>query len=280
MSAIQITKEDFQLVCPSATMPDDGMIRQIALYFIEAARVVASIVSPALMLMAENVTLSEKTTDEDVALGKEIRKFIAVKAYMLALPHLDLVLTATGFGVVSNQNVAPASADRVERLRRSLTAQLCECLDNLREMIRHREDLPEKYRWFFRQSLFWSGEHARLFGNPDATTEDLTRHRAEISDGEVNLRHLISREMFAYLTDAVANGRETLTEKTCISLCRNFVVACAKRDESQLLHRNELIAFLDENIGDFQVYERSSAYKANHFKPYQNEKDDPCFFFG
>lgn len=36
------------------------------------------------------------------------------------VPSLDLVLTPNGFGIVSNQNVAPASRDRVARLIASL----------------------------------------------------------------------------------------------------------------------------------------------------------------
>lgn len=41
---------------------------------------------------------------------------ISHHALLLAIPRLDLFLTPNGFGVVSNQNVAPASKERVERL--------------------------------------------------------------------------------------------------------------------------------------------------------------------
>ena len=43
-------------------------------------------------------------------------KLIASEALRRAIPSLDLVLTPNGFGVVSNQNVAPASKERVDRL--------------------------------------------------------------------------------------------------------------------------------------------------------------------
>ena len=36
------------------------------------------------------------------------------------VPQLDLILTPNGFGIVSNQNVVPASKERIERLTRSL----------------------------------------------------------------------------------------------------------------------------------------------------------------
>jgi len=45
------------------------------------------------------------------------RRVISLAAYYEVIPFLDLVHTPTGFGVVSNNNVAPASKDRVAALR-------------------------------------------------------------------------------------------------------------------------------------------------------------------
>ena len=47
-------------------------------------------------------------------------KVITCHALSLAVPSLDLVLTANGFGIVNTGNIAPASKDRVERLMASL----------------------------------------------------------------------------------------------------------------------------------------------------------------
>lgn len=49
------------------------------------------------------------------------RSIVAADAFARAVPSLDLVLTPNGFGIVSTQNVAPASKERVERLIRSLS---------------------------------------------------------------------------------------------------------------------------------------------------------------
>ena len=40
-------------------------------------------------------------------------KLIVTEALRRAIPSLDVVLTPNGFGVVSNQNIAPASKERV-----------------------------------------------------------------------------------------------------------------------------------------------------------------------
>lgn len=49
-----------------------------------------------------------------------IKKIIVIDAFLNAVPSLDIVLTPNGFGIVSNQNIAPASKERVERLMDSL----------------------------------------------------------------------------------------------------------------------------------------------------------------
>lgn len=43
-------------------------------------------------------------------------RIVALKAFALAIPSLDLVVTPTGFGIVSTESIAPASKDRIERL--------------------------------------------------------------------------------------------------------------------------------------------------------------------
>lgn len=63
-------------------------------------------------LSSENF-LSEK--HNDFAL-----KILVVKAFADALPSLDLVVTPTGLGIVSTDNLAPASKERVDRLVSSL----------------------------------------------------------------------------------------------------------------------------------------------------------------
>lgn len=54
------------------------------------------------------------------ALGGLVNRIVATEALANALPALDLVLTTNGLGVVSNQNIAPASKERTERLLASL----------------------------------------------------------------------------------------------------------------------------------------------------------------
>ena len=52
-----------------------------------------------------------------------LEKLVACHAYMTAIPSLDLVLTPNGFGIVSNQTIAPASRERVSALILSIESQ-------------------------------------------------------------------------------------------------------------------------------------------------------------
>ena len=58
--------------------------------------------------------------EDDEPLKMTACSVVAHEALMRAVPSLDLVLTPNGFGIVSNQNVAPASRDLVVRLVNSL----------------------------------------------------------------------------------------------------------------------------------------------------------------
>ena len=43
-----------------------------------------------------------------------VSRLVVNQAFLAAVPSLDLVLTPNGFGIVSNQNIAPASKERID----------------------------------------------------------------------------------------------------------------------------------------------------------------------
>lgn len=69
--------------------------------------------------MAQNICEASWISNEygTQLLGEAV---IVNHALYHAIPALDLVLTPNGFGIVNNQNVVPASKERVESLRMSL----------------------------------------------------------------------------------------------------------------------------------------------------------------
>ena len=89
------------------------------------------------------------------ALRKPLEKVIASHAFMNAIPSLDLVLTPNGFGIVSNQNIAPASKERVERLRDSLEAERDRNLENMVLRLASRDDWQQSSQGkYFAATMF------------------------------------------------------------------------------------------------------------------------------
>lgn len=56
------------------------------------------------------------TEDDSSQLLHHCRMAVAADAMLHAVPQLDLILTPNGFGIVNNQNIVPASKERVDRL--------------------------------------------------------------------------------------------------------------------------------------------------------------------
>ena len=89
--------------------------------------------SPYVDVMLRAVEGREVNTSDDMpeTLRSVVERYVCLAAARKAVPQLDLILTANGFGVVSNQNVAPASRERVNALIEQLRIDESEAFDML-----------------------------------------------------------------------------------------------------------------------------------------------------
>lgn len=94
---------------------------------------------------------------------QQVAMLITAEAMRLAIPSLDVVLTPNGFGIVSNQNVVPASKERVERLINSMRSMRDLYIEYLLYSLSAREDwLQTKQRDWFCQTLLQSPRDAEV----------------------------------------------------------------------------------------------------------------------
>ena len=82
-----------------------------------------------------------RTYSDSTPLLHYCRIITAAEAMLHAVPQLDLILTPNGFGIVSNQNVIPASKERIERLLLSLEKQRDDALAVILTL------LPDAHHW-------------------------------------------------------------------------------------------------------------------------------------
>ena len=82
-----------------------------------------------------------RTYSDNTPLLHYCRIITTAEAMLHAIPQLDLILTPNGFGIVSNQNIAPASKERIERLLLSLEKLRDDTLQIILSM------LPDAHHW-------------------------------------------------------------------------------------------------------------------------------------
>lgn len=270
-----ITREEFEAFVPSAVMPDDTLFDRISDYMEQGVDVVQSI-------LGESFDYPEEMTGE-VALLRLCNRLACLEAYHRAIPHLDLVLTENGFGVVSNQNVAPASADRVRRLQQRVQDSRDDAIDDLIDCLRDNDSWNSTtVALGFFGSLVWNAHRQLpLLGVMDGHRTKLMELRPKINGAEEILKQKMSAPLFYELCSAIRLHEETDTQKTAIHQARLFISAHIAGDgRLARLHLAKLVEFLESHLDSLATYAASTAHEANSFTNYENQKDDPCYFFG
>ncbi len=163
-------------------MPSEGLVNRASQRFEDARRLLITNLVPLELFerIEDCIDLDTPPDTPEQELWQAIKRFVIAHAYASTIPHIDLVLTATGFGVVSNANLAPASSDRVERLLLSVRNQAMmffeEVLSQLRcfDLWRH-SPLALSFR-----SLFWHSRFLAKFGVPSPDIVLLKEYRPKI----------------------------------------------------------------------------------------------------
>lgn len=255
---------------PSAVMPTDELFERISDYVAQGEEYARHIMGPL-------------WGAADPSLDTVKNRVVCLHAYDLALPHLDIVLTETGFGVVNNQNVAPASADRVNRLRQRVRDSRDDAVDDLLDGCRCQSGWAA---WATTigvfDSLVWNAhEQMPVMGIVDAHRTRLVELRPKISAAEEILKQRISDALHAELCEAIMDNDATTVQHIVINKALIFIGAHLSGDFRVAgFHLDKLVAFLEQHLDDFDTYASSSAHEANTFTHYENKKDDPCYFFG
>ena len=155
--AITFSQEIFEKICSSATNSTAEVYDMIAPHLDDTLQ---SINCVLLGDMADKL-------DTVPGLEQAVTKLVCLRTYQEQIPQLDLVLTPTGFGVVSNQNLAPASADRVKNLLLQVTNAVlrphprtgpAQCIHQRR--VCHGRLHVQVHRLLHRKELAGSKEHA------------------------------------------------------------------------------------------------------------------------
>lgn len=235
------------------------------------------------------------------------RRAVYATAAYNALPTLDLVATPNGFGVVSNQNIAPASKERVAAFRESLRQYKSDCKDQCLERYYQAaiegfadqkklvwtggQFAPDVYQipddTILRSGVIYSATVARDNGitMPDGQPvyeEELRRLEYKLAAADVKIRKLISGRQFYYEMGAGRFG-----EKLDLMLRRLAAMYVMQADRRAVKdYENEILDFMEEDPEGTTAAERYQYYHASAQRElrknpvrYENRKEDPTYFF-
>lgn len=232
------------------------------------------------------------------------RRAVYATAAYNALPTLDLVATPNGFGVVSNQNIAPASKERVAAFRESLRQYKSDCKDQCLERyyqeatsqttdqktgnghggFEYVQISPDE---ILRSGVIYSATVARENGitMPDGQPvyeEEMRRLEYKLAAADVKIRKLISGKQFDYEMGAGRFG-----EKLDLMLRRLAAMYVMQADRRAVKdYENEILDFMEEPNNGTPAAQRYQYYHASAQRElrqnpvrYENRKEDATYFF-
>ena len=271
---IQISKDDFEQSILVATSSHSEVFESVEPHLKESYQRISK------QILGE---VGEKALETSDDLREAVIKAVCLDAFLGVVRHLDLVLTPTGFGVVANNEVTPASAARVEALIEQCHIALIVDQDTVMALL---TDVPG---WGSTlqakqgiQTVLWSIEgYCYLTRQTSMTSKDWMSKLAAMQESDATLRKLVSDEQMddiMCLVRGVREGNEfegslRLMLSRCLIMLANDMLSAYSNERARLLR------YLDAHLDKFPIYADSSAYKANHFKEYQNGKEKPAFIF-
>lgn len=222
---------------------------------------------------------------EEHPLLRACRAAVAHHALADAIPSLDLVQTVNGFAVVSNQNLAPASRDRVDRLIAAHRSQRDTAISALIPL------LADAHAWrgspqceFFRATLFQPKHIITLspISTPHSSLWDKYRelHPAIVNAEATLAARYISHELMQRLRDETLGFSKlsTLDSRLCEALRGHIAdIVCDRplRDEALC----DIVEYIRNRPDTFPEWHRSDT--ARLFSPpvFRNCKDAKGYWF-
>ena len=284
---MNITQEIFESYCPAFRDPLGETYNNVRPYIEAATAELHERFAPGAHL-------------DDVKDAAEA--FVCHSASYEAIPALDLIATPNGFAVVNNQNLAPASKERVAALREAYRQSKSRYTSGLIVLLTRFPDyvlpaalaslplLPtaSKCRDFgiYAKGVSFFGEEEYAKVRPHLVE---SAHRLAGLISEEQVEHLRSMQwIFENRTFRLDVTDLNAAEMPLLQLCREYLVAevVSHMESVDTLGRKSLrtnaaviIDYVTRHEYELPIYAASSVAEANRTKPYENQANDPTFFF-
>lgn len=212
-----------------------------------------------------------------------LEKLVACHAYMTAIPSLDLVLTPNGFGIVSNQNVVPASRERVDALITSLESQRDAAIEAFILRLSSRSDWQESSQGkYFGATMFPFLNLCRRL----AIREHLWDSYQQLHERLIKIENVLADTYFSQEQMQVFRSHVTTQGRTATQL-ENQIIRSLQSYELQLLtdiqvHPQcyyDLVNIIREHEEVFPAWHSSTVAELYKPKVFENKKKSSAYWF-
>lgn len=203
---------------------------------------------------------------------------ITNKAFALAVPSLDVVLTPNGFGVVGNKTLVPASKERVERLIVSLQTLEAYCTCAILNEARNSDG------WRNSPQCHWLAESIiqdmRILPaenlNWDAFIE--LRNKAYAWEKEI-ANAWISVPLMNRLRNCEATATYSNEEKELVKIVKSITVSAIKNNCLNRKLLEDTVTYIRASPVLFPEWPTSPTAKLFSDYSFKNKKDSSGYFF-
>lgn len=240
------------------------------------------------LFIGEDLFSYVESRQTDSRLKSTFIRLLCLQAYENAIPFADLIQTPNGFGIVSNSNIAPASKERVERLREWVSMQIDTNTDLFIQLI--LDDAMALTEWTkfsdftsFTDCLFLTG---RDFSNyvqcSGSKRKSFIDTKSKLLAWQTNiLEKIISAAYMSQLIEEIRKNKCTPGAENVIDHCKMILGQLAQSNEDEAVKVcNTLSNILDLNLETYKTYASSPEYALKIAPKYVNKSSDSTFFFG
>lgn len=210
----------------------------------------------------------------------DVVTYVCLDAFLRIFRQLDLVLTPTGFGVVSNNKTAPASSKRVDSLEAQL--QVARAQD-LGVLLRHLTTVDgwSQERVSSENIRYVIFDIAQLEKKADREMDigDWQAAQKGILEADIMLRRKVGDALMGDIMSKIRSGSADAEWLGAIRLMEEITFLHLWQSPMQSDRMDNLINYLEASPVTFNSYMDSEAYKVNHHESFKNDKSSPAFFF-
>ncbi|MBQ2674142.1 MAG: hypothetical protein IJG07_05610 [Prevotella sp.] len=270
---LEISKEKFDAAVPAAKEPKGYIFARMEPFIKEEMELISA-------NLLGDVGIEAANSEPEGRLSKLIISIACQKAFAEKMRSLDLVITSTGFGVVSTNDTAPASKMRVDALDGELRVSI----------LRHKgflmSELFKVDGWYQQapvpvDSLFYHFFFLTQFaGMESPVAKDWEIAAPLIVEADAFLRKHISDEYMDELIKEMCTDKTTATSRGIIHQIRRIIGTNIRGDRKTAEeYFRRLMNTLESDLVTFSTYAGSQAYRVRHQENWENKQDAGAFHF-